>query len=98
MCIFDLPKPAQRNFSIVVTYRQPTVGGLFYYVPLFEEGKTPRDAGKFSFTAFPSEGGRKVSLLSKHAAVRERTDTRIALFPEHEKLISIRLEDAKPDR
>lgn len=85
---FTLFPPTAKELDIVVYYKQPLIDGIFYYLPLFEHGKSPKDPSKFLFTA-TSQGSAVMQMTSKHEIVINDTDSRVELVPQNDEIIKI---------
>lgn len=85
---FVLKRVPGKSFGMVVTYEQPTINGKVFYLPQFENGKSPADFAEFSISVFPNNGGL-LSLESKHAQEATAFATRITVKPVHNEIIRI---------
>ena len=74
-----------KAFSIMASYEQPLVDGRFFYLPLFEGGKSPEMSEDFTVTIFPTKG-LTLSLESKHQNKVTAYLTRITVHPIHNEI------------
>lgn len=87
-CNFATKGVPGKSFAMVVSYEQPTINGKVFYLPLFEEGKNPKDFAEFSVSVFPTNGGL-LTLESKHQQKATAFATRVTVKPVHNEIIKI---------
>ena len=93
-CDFVIKFPKGREFSMVVSYNQPLISGIFYYLPLFERDSAPEKDKRFMITFFPSNSD-ELELLTKHEKGARVLKTRVSITPKHRELIAVRIKSRK---
>lgn len=76
-----------KNTEILVSYEQPTINGIFYYLPLFESGRSTKD--------------HRIDILPRNTRITispvevekdwEVLDSRITIHPNHNQRLEIKV-------
>ena len=80
----------QREATFLVTYSQPTLEDRFLYMPLFEEGRSPRG---FEITIISSDSGIHLSRRDSEGEIHPFL-SRAEIPLCHKEIIEIQIEDA----
>ena len=86
---FEIDEPKGQDFTIVVSYTQPLVSHIAYYLPLYEYHETPGDIKDYTITFIPAGDG-EVSLLTKHQMAEKAMRTRLCIHPVDKELIAVK--------
>ena len=89
-CEFLVENPKTDKFTILVTYTQPLINGIAYYLPLFEKSSPPANMAEFEI-AFFTTSEFKLSLVTQHSNRSKLMSRRISISPKHGELIAVEI-------
>ncbi|MEI6176066.1 MAG: hypothetical protein WCS43_04170 [Verrucomicrobiota bacterium] len=90
ICHFTIRIVIPKSFSIVVSYEQPIYNEHVYYLPLFEDQRSPEQSDAYTVSLFPTRGVR-LKLSSKHAYSVIDMSTRVTIHPCHNEMIAVKV-------
>ena len=93
-CEFLVKTPTSDKFTILVTYTQPLIDGIAYYLPLFERSSTPVNITDFEITFFTTSES-KLKLVTQHPDRSKLMGRRITVNPKHGELIAVEINNDK---
>ena len=89
---FQVDLPERDRFSMVVSYNQPLISAIAYYLPLFVSApRSDEDKNGFFITMIPA-GLSELKLLSAHQYGVEECRTQVSIRPRHEELIAVKIQ------
>jgi hypothetical protein len=87
-CEFLIKTPISDKFTILVTYTQPLINGIAYYLPLFEKNSDPVNMNDFKITFFTTSEF-KLNLVTLHPKRVNSMRRLISVSPKHREIIAV---------